>query len=141
MDFLDMKLEDFYLVISQREGDPYEVRLKIEDQLMELEGEKTVIKEQLSIAKAKLLTEGKYSDPNWYQSASIAAKIKGRQIQKLQRLLGIVNKVEKEHRQKTRDNDFNARFVKAAKSYLTQDSLDNLMEIASQNNDNSPGPQ
>jgi hypothetical protein len=75
--------------IIPRDGREYHLDDMSDADLTELElllsGDLTGIKDALGQAHTRLITDGEYSDPDWYRRANTARRIKARQIVMVQR--------------------------------------------------------
>ena len=97
-----------------------EIRKELEDTHLAND----VIKLQLQEAKGYTAETGDYSDNDWFNRATFAAKSKGRKIQKLQAELGEALKAEKLERMKSSDERskvFERAFIYNASKLLPTD--------------------
>lgn len=91
-------------------------------ELDQLNDELTTINIQLERARAHQKMTGEYADPDWYQRASAARRIKARDVQLLQRQLA---EAKRNRNQSTAD-----RFVTIARRELDPDTFNRILEEA-----------
>jgi hypothetical protein len=96
-------------------------------------GEKIFIENQISEAKARRWANGKHADPNWFQRAQAAVRIKKMQIQQLQNLRGEIGRKQKQlkriYREEVEGPTFERHFLKVAKKVLDKAVFDYLVRI------------
>ncbi len=80
------------------------------------------IKSQVERARVNLIKRGEYADPDWYQRALTACKIKQNQVQRIQIELG--------KRKRNQTGKFENAFIDLARQLLHQDTFDLLMDQA-----------
>lgn len=86
----------------------------------------TTIRIQLSDAKAKVVTDGSYSDPEWWRKANAALKIKGRQSQQIQNELSLMRR----KKQEIKAQQFERRFIDIAKKELSEEVFQKILNQA-----------
>jgi hypothetical protein len=99
---------------------------KLLDDIDTIVGEIDQIRTQLSFAKSNAAAHKEYSNPDWFNNAQAALRIKGRQHQKMQNELGRLNKLEKQQYAKRLE----ACFVKAARELLPHVKFIEIMDMA-----------
>lgn len=87
------------------------------------------IKSQLYQAKAKVVTEGQYSDPTWYRRAEGAKRHLGRTMQLISQELRARRLAQAEVSRST-NRTFSQLFVDAARETLNPDLFDELIDEA-----------
>jgi hypothetical protein len=94
--------------------------------LTSITAEADQIDNQLNAAKATWASSGKYADPNWYQKANAALKIRRRLITALQQHIKGLKKVENV----TMRDKYADCFISAARSLLQPDTYEMLVDAA-----------
>ncbi len=98
-----------------------------------LELDAAQIRASLEEARSKVATGGGYSDPDWYRRANFALRMKGREMQMVQRELGV------KKREQAKDNvtasasestSWERKFVYAARSFLSKKDFDAIVAEA-----------
>lgn len=89
------------------------------DAMYELDGIVGRISADLGEARARVQTEGVYSDPTWFRNASVSLKECKRKRVRVQERKSALHKLEKQDKQ----NAIERRFIEVAKKLLTEDQI------------------
>ena len=96
------------------------------DAKIEIDDKRKQIEIQLEDAKAKAFVDNEYADRDWFRKARDASRHTGRDSQKIQHMLGILNKEQKNsNRVKVEE-----KFIQAAKRILDHDTFAEIMQAS-----------
>ena len=93
---------------------------------MEIDDSKKQVDIQLEDARTKAYIDNEYSDRDWFRKARDAARHLGRDSQKLQHMLGILSKEQKNSRR----GKVEEKFIQAAKKILDHDTFAEIMQAS-----------
>ena len=95
-----------------------DLKLKVDNEIL-------YVKNQIEDAKAKLITDGEYSDPKWYSKINGARRFLGIASQKIQ--------AEMAKRKQKNQKDFHCAFVDVAKRRLSPELFNEIVEETKDN--------
>jgi hypothetical protein len=118
-ELLDLSLGQFSEVINTCDIDLDEIRTLLIDRHNSAVSKKQSIETQLEKAKIHRLETGQYSDPGWYHGATSAKKFAGRESQKYQQMIGVLNRAQKRKNKESGELSFKdaARMALDPKDY------------------------
>lgn len=82
------------------------------------------INAQLADAKATRIKTGKYADIDWFNSAILAKRLRGRAVQAIQ------IELSKRNKERSKDRPLSEYFVDVAKEFLVRDTFDDILSEA-----------
>ena len=95
-----------------------------------LDAETNKIRADVAMAKARVHTEGEYADPDWYQRATLALKMKNKQVETLR---GAIGRRKKEEARASRGRPSRAEcFLAVCQESLDEGVFEKLMFLAEQ---------
>ncbi len=103
--------------------------LSLEDQLDALNTKSALIKSEIQSAQQRTRETGDYSDSEWYQRASLALRLTGIDIQKVQREIGERNRAEKRGRANNFENAFRSAVRKRVSEAVFKECWDEAHEV------------
>jgi hypothetical protein len=135
-----MSVDIFTLSLSRIEEiletdviDPIAFRSEVLKKMEEISVVNDSCKVQIMSAKQNAAANKQYSDREWYRKVTNKKNQVGREHQRLQMILGLVNKHEKNKRAEKHDitqKNFEVAFTQAAKIILDHDTFEKICIVA-----------